>query len=205
MVNRSFPLPPKLALTLVLALSSLAAGLVRAEGIYRYEENGRVVYGDRAPSPVQGDGHTVLNRQGIVIRQVLGREARREAQERERQRELARLRDRTLLATFTTEGDLLRTREERLGMVDGLIGRLVDRITILSDRLAVVDERVRSQERTKGGKNALASLRDEQRSLRRKIESTWSLIDSKAVERGELADKFEADLRRYRELRAERD
>ena len=69
------------------------------------------------------------------------------------------------------------------------------------DRLGRIIER---QERTAGEGKAQASLYEERRGIRRNIENAWALIDSKAVERAELEDKFDADLRRYRELKAER-
>lgn len=190
---------------LVLALGALAFGTgAQADSVYRYEERGTTVYQDRAPSSTQDNGHAVLNNQGVVLKEVLSRQERREAQKRERRAELARIRDRALLATFTTEEDLSRTRDDRIGMIDGLISRLDDRIRILSERLAVVDKRVQMQEKSMGEGKAQESLYGEQRSIQRNIENAWSLIDSKAAERSELAEKFDNDLVRYRELKADR-
>jgi len=183
-------------------LASLAVGDVLAETVYRYEEKGQTVYQDRAPASTQDNGHAVLNNQGVVLQQVLSRQDRRSQRQQARQRELARIRDRALLATFTAEEDLVRTRDDRIGMIDGLISRLDDRIRILSDRLAIVDKRVQMQEKSMGEGSAQASLYSEQQSIQRNIENAWSLIDSKAAERGELNDKFEDDLARYRELKA---
>ena len=180
------------------------AGAPAAETVYKYEDQGLTTYQDRAPSSSQDNGHVILNQQGVVLRQVLSRQERRELRKREREAELARIRDRALLATFTTEEDLLRTRDDRIGMIDGLISRLDDRIRILSERLAVVDKRVQMQEKSLGAGKAQESLYGEQRSLQRNIENAWSLIDSKAAERSELATKFDDDLERYRELKSER-
>ena len=171
--------------------------------VYRYEESGLTTYQDRAPSSQQDDGHAILSKQGVVVKEVLSREARREARKQERDRELARIRDRALLATFTTEEDLTRTRDDRIGMIDGLISRLDDRIRILSDRLAVVDKRILQQEKSRGEEKAQESLYAEQHSIQRNIENAWSLIDSKAAERSDVAAKFEDDLIRYRELKSD--
>ena len=196
---------PRVALLGAAALGVLLfAATTRADTVYKYEERGLVTYQDRAPSSSQDNGHAILNDQGVVLERVLSREQRREARKAERQAELARIRDRALLATFTTEEDLLRTRDDRIGMIDGLISRLDDRIRILSERLAVIDKRVQMQEKSMGPGNAQESLYGEQRSIQRNIENAWSLIDSKAAERAELAEKFDADLIRYRELKAER-
>ena len=188
----------------LLVLGTLGTVSVHAESVYKYEDRGLTVYQDRAPSSAQDNGHKVLNRQGVVLEEVLSREERREARKRERAAELSRIRDRALLATFTREDDLVRTRDDRIGMIDGLISRLDDRIRILSERLAVVDKRVQMQEQSMGSGAAQETLYAEQRSIQRNIENAWSLIDAKAAERSELSDKFDDDLERYRELKAER-
>lgn len=193
------------ALAAPVLLAALAySSSATAETVYRWEDGGLITYQDRAPDSKQDNGHSILNNQGVVLGEVLSREERREERKRERREELARIRDRALLATFTTEEDLLRTREDRIGMIDGLISRLDDRIRILSERLSVVDKRVELQEKAKGVGEAQSTLYAEQRSIQRNIENAWSLIDSKASERSDVALKFDDDLIRYRELKAER-
>ena len=91
-----------------------------------------------------------------------------------------------------------------MGMIDSLISRLDDRIVILSDRLIVLDERINKFEAEKGEGNAPEGLYTEHGSIQRNIENAWSLIDAKAEERRTLVDKFDDDLQRYRELKAER-
>jgi len=171
--------------------------------VYRYQESGLTTYQDRAPSSAQDNGHSVLSNSGVVVKEVLSKEERRKARIEKRDKELAFIRDRALLATFTTEEDLTRTRDDRVGMIDGLISRLDDRIRILSERLNVIEKRILQQEHTRGENNAQESLYAEQHSIQRNIENAWSLIDSKAAERGVVAAKFESDLIRYRELRVE--
>ena len=174
---------------------------VQAERVYKLTDEGLTTYQDRAPDSNQDTGHSVLNNQGVVLEQIKSRENRRIERRQERERELARIRDRALLATFTTEEDLIRTRDDRVGMIDGLISRLDDRIRILSDRLDVIDKRVLMQEKTRGEGQAQDSLYEEQLSIQRNIENAWSLIDAKALERAEVAEKFDSDLVRYRELK----
>jgi len=195
-------LPGRFSVVLVAGL--IFCGAANAQNkVYRYEDRGLTTYQDRAPSSSQDDGHAILSNQGVVVKEILSREARREARKQERDRELARIRDRALLATFTTEEDLTRTRDDRIGMIDGLISRLDDRIRILSDRLSVVEKRIQQQEKSRGEDQAQESLYAEQHSIQRNIENAWSLIDSKAAERGDVADKFEGDLIRYRELKTD--
>ena len=175
-----------------------------AESVYKVKNGNEVTYSDRAPSSSQDGGHQILNNQGLVKRQVLSREERLEARKRAEVLRLSKIRDRALLATFTSEEDLLLTRDERTGMIDSLIGRLDDRIVILSKRLDVVEERIARFEEANGEGNAPESLYAEKLNVDRNIENAWSLIDDKASERRALIDKFTDDLERYRELKIER-
>lgn len=183
---------------------SAAFAPVHAEKVYKLTDEGLTTYQDRAPNSNQDDGHEVLNNQGVVLQAVKSREDRRIERRIERERELSKIRDRALLATFTDEEDLIRTRDDRVGMIDGLISRLDDRIRILSDRLNVINKRVLLQEKTRGEAQAQDSLYEEQLSIQRNIENAWSLIDAKAGERSVVAEKFEEDLIRYRELKTNR-
>lgn len=185
-----------------LAMASTSTSVLAGKSVYKYEEDGAMVYQDRPPASTQDDGHSVLNEQGVTLRNVPSRDERlrlralREAQRR------AEIRDRALLATFSSEEDLIRTRDDRIGMIDGLINRLDDRIRILSERLATIDSRIDAQESATG--SARDSLYEERQSILRNIENAWSLVDSKAAERKSLMSKFKDDLTRYRELKASR-
>lgn len=184
--------------------TSAVFGVANAEKVYKLTDEGLTTYQDRAPNSGQDNGHKVLNNQGVVLKEIKSLEERRAFRKFERELELSKIRDRALLATFTNEEDLIRTRDDRVGMIDGLISRLDDRIRILSERLDVVDKRVLIQEKSSGEGNAPASLYEEQLSIQRNVENAWSLIDAKALERSEVSDKFDADLTRYRELKTYR-
>lgn len=183
---------------------AISASFAMAESVYKVKNGNEVIYSDRAPNSSQDEGHQILNNQGVVTRQVLSREERLKARKRAEVLRLSKIRDRALLATFTSEEDLLLTRDERTGMIDSLIGRLDDRIVILTKRLDILEERIAKFEKAEGEGNAPESLYAEKISVERNIENAWSLIDDKASERRELVDKFTDDLERYRELKIER-
>lgn len=189
---------------LLLAASQLLVVSAIADPVYRYTDAGLITYQDRAPSSAQDDGHAVLNDQGLVLRNILSREERKVARKVAETKRLSKIRDRALLATFTTEDDLVRTRDDRIGMIDGLISRLDDRIRILSERLSTVDQRVATHEKSVGEGNAHEAMYAERISTQRNIENAWSLIDAKAAERNILVEKFDDDLFRYRELKDSR-
>ena len=183
-------------------LALLAAVFVSPSfaAVYKYQQDGSVVYQDRPPASSNDDGHKILNDQGVQLDAIPSRDerirlmAKREAERRRK------IHDRALLATFSTEEDLIRTRDDRIGMIDGLIDRLDDRIRILSDRLKVIDRRIQRQEDANG--NASEAQYEERDSILRNIENAWSLIDSKAAERKSLEVKFREDLKRYRYLKS---
>lgn len=189
----------------VLLLSSITLGLLVANAhsadVYRYKSGGSVTYGDHVPSMGLDDGHSVLSSQGVVLKEVKSREERRVARQQEQQAMVVRLRDKTLLKTFTTEEDILRTREDRLGLLDGQIERLEDRVRISKQSLANVDQRIRQAEGSGGNGTAPSALYAEKDRIKSKMQSTWAQIDSKAADRRQIATKFDSDLIRYRWLK----
>lgn len=189
----------------VLLVSTVAVGIsmismANAE-VFRYEEGGKVTYGDYIPKSGLDTGHTVLSKQGVVLKQVKSREERREARRLEKEAKVLRIRDRTLLKTFTEEEDLIRTRDERLELLDGQIARLSDRVRLSKESLVGVDERIRASENSMGAGEAPSDLYVELGRVKRKIEILWTQIDAKAVARKDIATKFEADVIRYRWLK----
>jgi len=185
-----------------LLLCSAVMNTALAERVYKLNDKGLTVYQDRAPTPSQDTGHQVLNNRGVVMENVKSRDERRKQRVVERKLATAAAHDRALLATFTTVEDLQRTRDERVGMIDGLIERLDDRVKILTERQERIESRIESHEDALGEGNAAESLYEDRASVARNIENAWSLVDAKAMERAEVAKKFDADLKRYRELKA---
>ena len=189
-------------LLLSIALLAIAGTATAGSSVYKYQEEGNTVYQDRPPLSSQDNGHSVLNEQGVTLQEIPSRDERLRLRAIKEAQRRAEIRDRALLATFSTEEDLIRTRDDRIGMIDGLINRLDDRIRILSERLSTVDSRIDAQETATG--SARDSLYDERQSILRNIENAWSLVDAKAAERSSLMEKFKDDLVRYRQLKASR-
>lgn len=196
----------KTSIRWVLLVSTVAVGIstktMANAQVFRYEEGGKVTYGDYIPKSGLETGHSVLSSQGVVLKQVKSREERREARRLEKEAQVLRLRDRTLLKTFTEEEDLIRTRDERLGLLDDQINRLDDRVRISKEILVSIDQRIRTAGKLKGASKAISDLRIEMSRTNKKIENTWSQIDFKAAERNTIAAKFEADIIRYRWLKS---
>jgi len=178
---------------LTIACLWAVSSVVQADKVYKWTtKDGRTVYQDHAPNSENDNGHDVLSNRGMVVEKIKSREARAAQRRADAAAKLVADRDRSLLATFTTEEDLLRTRADRLGMVDGLVTRLNDRVTILSERRKRLEVRIAKLIALNG--IAPKSLLQERQSISRNIENTQSLINAQGRERKTIEGKFDADL-----------
>ena len=103
-----------------------------------------------------------------------------------------------LIKSFPAEADLTRTRDKRLGHIDGTVTRMHDQLVILNTRLGLIEDKIANRV-TRGLKPSNA-LQSDRVAVLRSIDSTNALIKSKLKERRHVATKFESDLERYREL-----
>ncbi len=202
-------LPHTALLACLLVIASLPDS--SQAGLYKWvDEQGNVHYGDRPPADPD-TGHQRYNEQGVVVDSKPAalteaeREAARAAERRRRQqaeREAARqLRDRVLLETFTTERDLLLARDDRIGALDATIALSAKHLNNWNDKLARVEGQI--ADLAEQSEDAPQLLLDERASLRRKIAGAEKFSAQKIAERSALAEQFEADISRYRELRRE--
>lgn len=197
---------PSLLTVLLLAAPATSAGK-----LYKWvDENGQVHYGDRIPADQSDKRHAVLDGQGLVRERVraaktpeeLARERRqaREEAERERQAREQQARDNILLSTFPTERDLLLTRDDRVAGVDSTIKITEKVLADLEQKLIEVDSEIRGYESTR--QEVPPNLLVERTTLQQQIERNRETLEVKRDEREQLVVKFEADLSRYRDLKA---
>lgn len=108
--------------------------------------------------------------------------------------------DRVLLSTFLNEEEILRSRDRKLVAIDATLE--LTRITVdkLQDKLA--SEKARAANYERQGKALPERTQEDIESLQKQIEDKQSYIASKENERQELIDKYEADMVRFRELKA---
>lgn len=122
-------------------------------------------------------------------------EERRQAEERQRQEEQANY-DRMLLATFSTEEELERARERSVNAIDATID-------VTNATIATLNRRLEDQQR-RAGKEPSEAQKDDIAALERQIEEKQAYVDYKQREKDELLRKYDADLKRFRELKATR-
>lgn len=118
--------------------------------------------------------------------------------EAKRIREAQIRRDAMLIKSFPTEADLTHTRDQRIAHIDGTVTRMYDQLVILNSRLELIENKI--SDRDKRGMERSDVLESDKWAVMRSIESTHALIKSKLKERRQIANMFQDDLIRYRQL-----
>lgn len=196
-------------------LLTLAAGLVLTSGsagaadraIQKWtDENGVVHYGDAPPPEAVKGGRTVLNPQGVPVRQYPAQMTPAEAAAAKQQLEEENRRkahDSALLRNFDRVEDIERVRDERLNQIEGqlqlaraTLGNSEQRIEALSKRMAAFRPYAKS-ESARRVPDTLAGEVVQALGERRSMQQT---VASKEAERDSTRASFDADIARYREL-----
>jgi len=199
---------------MTLALSAVlgfAAVSTHAGKLYKWiDDTGQIRYGDRIPPQYAKKKNETLNTQGIVVEtkdaaktpQQIEEEKRQAALEAEQERiriEVAR-KDSILLDTFTNEDEMIMTRDGKIDAIEAIIRVTNDRIEKNKQRLADLKLRAANMERS--GKAVPKQLLREIADTRNQIQSNTGYIANRVVEQQRISEIFEADIKRFRELKA---
>ena len=151
----------------------------------------------------------VINERGIVVevkeaaktKEQLEEEARlaKLKQEELRRQEEARLRDTILLHTFTTERDLKISFDDKIDVNKGIIDITNNGTKTLRKNLREVQKKAANYERA--GEKTPERVFEEMNSLQRQIKDNDEFIARKQEEINVLKQQYEADLKRFRELK----
>ena len=193
------------ALVLVMALSPAQARL------YKWvDDAGNVYYSDKIPPDQSRKRHQVLDDRGLVRENVRRAKTPQELEEERRQKEIdaereraeraQAIRDQVLLETFATERDLVLARDNRLASVDSQINLANKTLSELETRFDEVDTRMKSLQSSRDP--IPGNLAIEHKRLSEQLELHRNALESRREERDDIVAQFEADLLRYRELRA---
>lgn len=175
------------------------------------DEEGVTHYGDRVPAKYLKQQRSILNEQGITVKKHKSVEeleaeaaAKQKMQSINKEKMIAErkkaLRDRVLLETFTTERDILISRDARIDAINSHI-QLTE--TIIKDherKLADLKKRIESLE--KSGKDVPENMRKEVVSVSRQLETNYQYVENKTTERQAIIADFDEDIKRFRELKA---
>lgn len=215
--QRSFTLRPFGALLLVAAAlggATLVPSPAAAMGekgplVYRWvDEKGIVHYGDRIPPQYAQQDTTVLNRHGVVVDHVEAPKTPAElaaAAHAQAEQLALKQRDTFLLTTYTSEKDIEQLRDERLEQMKGQRAAAEQYIATLHERLLALQARAmvfkpyNSEPRARRMPDDLAEqivrAHDEER-------TQLTALAAKKEEESAMRAQFQADIDRYRQLRA---
>jgi hypothetical protein len=106
--------------------------------------------------------------------------------------------DRTLLATYASEDDLLFARDQEVSNVNAAISDTASRLDTMQIHLAELSDNIDEYQ----SRNEIPpdNLVDRMKELIREIAGTQELLEQKRAEKQSLDDKFENDLIRFRRL-----
>ncbi|HXV39352.1 MAG TPA: DUF4124 domain-containing protein [Steroidobacteraceae bacterium] len=207
---------PRLLLPALLV--ALCAGLAHAQSgkdktkLYRWvDKEGQVHYGDRVPPEYAEQDRDILNRQGVPIAREQGLITAEEAAEQAaiekaaRDEQKRKLRDRVLLQTYQSVRELEVLRDNRLELVDA-------QLTIQEQSLANLRAQ-RIQLQKHASRYAPVNKDPKALPLPEEIASDLTRATSdiatqeanllkRREERENIRLTFEADIKRYKELRA---
>ncbi|HED17334.1 MAG TPA: DUF4124 domain-containing protein [Gammaproteobacteria bacterium] len=199
--------------SIVLTAALLGSNMVdsHAEKImYRWvDENGKVFYSDQVPPSESKQERAILNRQGRKIDTLERAKTQEEFAEAKRQAILAEERrkrdaalaayDRMLRKTYHEEEDLFHRRDSNLQTIDNLIQIAQSTIESQTSELQKLQNRAADFERN--GRFAPNYLLQKINATDEKIRYSRQYIIDRKKERQQVLQKFDHDLKRYRELR----
>jgi hypothetical protein len=207
---------PKLLLPAVL-VALLAGGAAaqqadKAKKVYRWvDKNGQVHYGDSVPAEYAEQDRDVLNKQGVKIGREEGtitpeEAAAKAAEDKAVRDELKRkLRDRVLIQTYQSVKELEVLRDTRLELVDAQLTIQEQSLSNLRAQRAQI-ERIASRYAPRNAEPGAKPLPEEVAADLERSASDIATQESNLVrrrqERESIRLTFEADIKRYQELRA---
>ena len=192
-----------------IVLLSITVGPVNA-GIKCWTNNeGVKECGNVVPQEYAQQGHEELSEQGVTVKKTARAktaeelaaedEANKQQAEREHLVKEQSSRDRVLLATFTTEEDLILTRDGKLIAVASRI-RHTKQVTVgLEKQRENLEEQAANQERA--GVKLSDELLADIDSVNRQIEEQRNFVTSLQQEKIDLRAQFDDDLARYQLLK----
>lgn len=123
--------------------------------------------------------------------------AKQAAQEKQQQQQQAAY-DHMLLATFTTEQDIIRSRDRKLSAIDASIEVTTATIAGLQKKLDELQQRAAASERN--GRPLSDEIKDDMAATQQQIEGKQKYIAYSQQEKANIDKQYAAYLQRFREL-----
>ncbi len=190
----------------------LLYGPVAGAFVYKWvDDQGEVHYSDSVPPEYSDKERKKINEQGRTVKVLEAAKTPEEVAEENRlealrleqlqQAEDRARKDNVLLATYSSEDDLLKTRDGRLASLEGLIQLTHRRIRSMNHRIKQLTEDAADFERS--GKPVPEMLSRQIENIRSQTIENESFILVKKAEQAEIEKEFEEDIKRFRALKKE--
>jgi len=195
---------------LVFLPAFLVVTAVSAERTFKWvDEEGNIHFGDRVPPRYANREREEINQQGRTVKVYeapktaeekaeIRRQAELDAAEKERAKKRT-IHDRSLLATYSSEEDMLMARDGKIASVDALIQLTNSRIDSSRKRLLTLETEAAEFERS--GKPVPKILQSQITTARSQLIDNEAFVIAKEKEKQVITEKFSADISRYRELK----
>ncbi|MFZ0468183.1 MAG: DUF4124 domain-containing protein [Thiogranum sp.] len=192
------------------AFTCLSSAGVQAGKLYKWvDENGHIRYGDAIPAKYAKKSNETLNKEGIVVDHKAAAKTRAQLAEEERikkaEAEEERIRrekayqDRILLDTFTNEDEMVMTRDGKIEAIEAVIRITNGRTEKLKQRLGELQRTAANMERA--GRPVSDNIKKDIAESRDQIDQNRRYVVNREAEQQKIRDKFEADIKRFRELK----
>ena len=189
------------------------ATTVYAERTFKWtDDEGQIHYGNRVPPEYAKKERRVMNERGRTVKVYDAAKTPEQREEEKKQAEIAArkkiiadkqaIHDRSLLATYSSEQDMLLAKKGKVASVDALLQLTRRRVESMKEKLLTLTEEAATYERS--GKALPAPLESQLTKLREQIIKNEAFIKEKETERDVIISKFDADIHRYIELTAEK-
>jgi len=198
----------------MLALLAGAAGAQtdKQKKLYRWvDKNGQVHYGDSVPAEYAEQDREVLNRQGVSVGREEGTVTPEEAAAKAvsdkaaRDEQKRKLRDRVLLQTYQSVQELEILRDNRLDLVDAQLTIQEQSLSNLRAQRAQIERMAARYSPVNAAADAQPLPEELAADLERSandIQTQQGNLLRRREERENIRKTFEADIERYKELRA---
>ena len=201
--------------SLLLALVALQAGAAAppaGKKLYRWvDKNGQVHYGDSVPAEYADQDRDVLNRQGVSVGReegiITAEEAKAKAAEEKaaRDEQKRKVRDRVLLQTYQSVREIEVLRDNRLDLVDSQLTIQEQSLANLRAQRAQIQRlaaRFAPINQDPAAKPLPEDLSVDIARSANDIATQEKNLQKRRDERESIRLSFEADIKRYQELRA---
>ena len=197
------------AFSLLALAGALAYALPAKSATYKWvDEKGVVHYTDKLPPEMANKGGTMLDKQARPVKRIEPAPTPEQVRAREAEDEQRRLlakaneeiarRDRALISSYTTEGEIDLARSRALGTIDAQLESSTAYLHQLNRRK---DELAKRREAL-AGKQMTPAMEREVEGTDSELEKTLAFLDQKKKERVAVVARYDADRTRWRELKA---